>query len=55
MSEPTPQSERPSTSTRVVAVLLLLAMVVFSVTGHRDDKAWTNMTDIVSGWFKGAE
>jgi hypothetical protein len=54
MSEPEAPSERPSTSTMIVAVLLLVAMVVFSVTGDRDDKAWKFMTEQASGWFQGA-
>lgn len=55
MSEPSPSPERPSTATMVVAVLLVAAMVTFSVTGDREDKAWTFMEDQVSGWFSGDE
>ncbi len=32
-------------------MLLLVTMVTLSVTGDRDDKAWTWMTGQVDGWF----
>ena len=48
-------SDAPSKTTQVVAVLLLISMIALSVTGDRDDKAWTWMTTQVEGWFGGAD
>ncbi|MCB9758540.1 MAG: hypothetical protein H6739_01740 [Alphaproteobacteria bacterium] len=47
-TEPEPA---PDLTARILAVLLLVAMVIFSVTGDRDDKAWEAMTDPVKDWW----
>jgi len=37
-------------ATPIVALLLLAAMVTFSVTGDRSDKAWDFAVAQVKGW-----
>lgn len=49
------QDQSSSRVTMIVAVLLLVTMVALSVAGDRDDKAWTFMTDQISGWFEGGD
>ena len=36
--------------TPIVALVLLAAMVTFSITGDRDDKAWEFAVKQIEGW-----
>lgn len=46
--------EPPDRATAIAAVLVLLALVLFTAIGPRDDKAWKMWTDPVRTWV-GAE
>lgn len=47
MNDETP----PDRTSRVLAVLLLAAMIAFSATAQRDDEAWKAMTKMFSAWL----
>ncbi|MCB9797243.1 MAG: hypothetical protein H6741_31530 [Alphaproteobacteria bacterium] len=42
----------PDRTAQVLAVVLLVAMIVLSLTGKRDDKAWKMWTEPLVDWFE---
>ena len=45
----------PDRTARVLAVLLLAAMIAFSATAQRDDEAWKAMTGMFRAWLPGED
>jgi hypothetical protein len=42
----------PSLPSVIAALVLIVAMLAFTITAKRDDKAWKGWTDPVKAWVK---